>query len=89
MQLSYGMTRVFEKIPFLKHGNDGLIFTPVKHPYVCGACENLLKWKPANKNTVDFKIQVNWNKDRKPGYRLMISDSGIHKAEDHLTLDSE
>src|SRR6185437_892359 len=52
LQLSYGLNRVFDQIPHLKHGNDGLIFTPVKPPYVCGTCENILKWKPSNKNTV-------------------------------------
>ena len=32
MELSYGS---------LKHGNDGLIFIPVNHPYEPGTCKKL------------------------------------------------
>lgn len=35
--------------------NDGLIFTPVNEPYpVVKKWSNLLKWKPAEMNTIDF-----------------------------------
>lgn len=47
------------EIPNLKHGNDGLIFTPVSDPYIAGTCESILKWKPSEMNTVDFLLRVN------------------------------
>ncbi len=38
--------------------NDGVIFTPVKMPYVVKNCEALLKWKPPHLNSVDFLLQL-------------------------------
>lgn len=45
-------------IPKLQHMNDGLIFTMNKAPYYPGTCFEILKWKPANLNTVDFEIKT-------------------------------
>jgi len=46
---------IFNKIhPKLKHENDGLIFTLNACPYYPGTCEEILKWKPKDLNTVDF-----------------------------------
>lgn len=36
----------------LPHLSDGIIFTPVKLPYVTGTSPLLLKWKPPHLNTV-------------------------------------
>lgn len=44
--------------PRLPHECDGLIFTPVKLPYIPGTCKSLLKWKPAELNTVDFVLDL-------------------------------
>ncbi|CAO3626401.1 unnamed protein product [Cunninghamella echinulata] len=58
-QPTYKLDAVFEQvIPNLRHGNDGLIFTSVKSPYLLGTSNKIIKWKPANENSVDFKVQL-------------------------------
>lgn len=39
----------------VKHETDGIIFTPLTMPYINGQCNEILKWKPINLNSVDFK----------------------------------
>ncbi|KAJ3023144.1 UNVERIFIED_CONTAM: putative fatty-acid--CoA ligase FadD10 [Siphonaria sp. JEL0065] len=56
LQLSYHVGQVFEMIPKLKHKNDGVIFTSSIAPYAIGTCQKMLKWKPSEENTVDFKL---------------------------------
>jgi len=43
------------------HASDGFIFTPKNHPYGASTCKYLLKWKPAELNTVDFLVKVKHN----------------------------
>jgi hypothetical protein len=38
----------------LVHENDGLIFTVDECPYYPGTCQEIVKWKPPNMNTIDF-----------------------------------
>ncbi|KAI8149722.1 mRNA capping enzyme [Fennellomyces sp. T-0311] len=58
-QFTYHLDVVFKQIiPALKHGNDGLIFTAVNAPYALGTCEKMIKWKPANENSIDFKVRL-------------------------------
>ncbi|KAL1925302.1 uncharacterized protein VTP21DRAFT_185 [Calcarisporiella thermophila] len=89
MERSYGITQVFEQIKELHHGNDGLIFTPVKQPYILGTCKKMLKWKPADQNTVDFKICIRWSRDRKPIFTLHSANRGVHQFYDFFTPDPE
>lgn len=43
----------------LPHNNDGLIFSRNSSPYIAGANENFLKWKPAHLNSIDFLVVPN------------------------------
>lgn len=42
----------------LSHEPDGLIFQPAKEPYNPGPASDVLKWKPLNMNSVDFKLKI-------------------------------
>ncbi|XP_001602117.1 mRNA-capping enzyme-like [Nasonia vitripennis] len=42
----------------LSHEPDGLIFQPSKEPYKGGPCPDILKWKPASLNSVDFRLKI-------------------------------
>nr|CAH7754788.1 unnamed protein product [Callosobruchus chinensis] len=42
----------------LSHEPDGLIFQPSKEPYIAGSCESVLKWKPLDLNSVDFRLKI-------------------------------
>lgn len=42
----------------LSHEPDGLIFQPSKKPYVAGRCDEVLKWKPLDMNSVDFRLKI-------------------------------
>ncbi|KAF3913650.1 hypothetical protein ABW21_db0206486 [Orbilia brochopaga] len=59
MELSYALPKMFDLIlPNLQHGNDGLIFTAVHADYRFGTDQKILKWKPADENSVDFRMKL-------------------------------
>lgn len=69
-QFTHHLDVVFnEIIPKLKHGNDGLIFTSVNAPYAMGTCNKMLKWKPLNENSVDFKVALFFPGGSLPGVK--------------------
>uniref|UniRef100_A0A8C5DSM7 mRNA-capping enzyme n=1 Tax=Gouania willdenowi TaxID=441366 RepID=A0A8C5DSM7_GOUWI len=41
----------------VSHEVDGLIFQPCG-PYKAGRCDDILKWKPPNLNSVDFRLKI-------------------------------
>ncbi|KAI4154029.1 MAG: hypothetical protein LQ340_001937 [Diploschistes diacapsis] len=59
MEKAYGVEMLFRTIlPNLPHGNDGLIFTCRNTAYKPGTDPNTIKWKPANENSVDFRLEL-------------------------------
>jgi mRNA-capping enzyme len=61
------------------HDHDGLIFQPVPDPYTPGTCPYILKWKPSELNTIDFKCRI--QKTQQPGClpetRAMLYVNGL------------
>lgn len=57
MDFSYELVKVANSLDKLAHMSDGLIFTPVRAPYAAGGKDSfLLKWKPEQENSIDFKL---------------------------------
>lgn len=55
---------------------DGLIFQPLNQAYITSAKESVFfeyKWKPPNKNSIDFYIEIQKNKDT--GKELVVYDN--------------
>lgn len=83
-EISYGLKRIVDSIPHLKHGNDGLLFTSVNAPYKLGTCDTMLKWKPNSLNSIDFKLNIL----NTGAYRLLIATSrGEYQDYGELKLD--
>lgn len=52
----------------LSHEPDGLIFQPSKDTYTPGRCDDVLKWKPLELNSVDFRLKI--AKEEGVGYKI-------------------
>ena len=70
----------------LSHGNDGIIFTPARDPYRAYTCPSLLKWKPANMNSIDFRLQRKWRKGE-PRFILLIAEQTILQPYEWITFN--
>lgn len=61
MEVGYGIEMMFkDKLPRLKHGNDGLIFTCRTTEYKFGTDHHILKWKSENENSIDFRMSLHF-----------------------------
>lgn len=60
-------------LPTVQEKVDGLVFTPVNCPVKMGTHEEMFKWKPKEKNTVDF--QLKWDTNRNM-WRLYVQEKG-------------
>lgn len=72
MQKAYGLQAVYAQQNKLKHGSDGLIFTPTNMPYRSGTAPKLLKWKPPHLNSIDFVVRKSGEWERL--YKLFCLD---------------
>jgi mRNA guanylyltransferase len=63
MQFSYACELMFRQVlPSLPHGNDGLIFTCRTTEYQHGTDQHILKWKPEDENSIDFRLNMKFPK---------------------------
>ena len=60
-----------EYLPTVSQEMDGLIFTPIKTWVKTGTHETMFKWKPRDKNTIDF--QMKWVDDK---WKLYVQEKG-------------
>lgn len=71
-----------EYLPTVQQKIDGLVFTPVNEPIRIGTHETMFKWKPQEKNTVDFLMKKEPSRETpgfKPGlpaWRLYVQEKG-------------
>ena len=71
-----------EYLPTVQQKIDGLVFTPVNEPIRIGTHETMFKWKPQDKNTVDFLMKREPSRETpgfKPGapaWRLYVQEKG-------------
>ena len=71
-----------EYLPTVEQKIDGLVFTPVNEPVRIGTHESMFKWKPLEKNTVDFLMKREKSREV-PGatngpmaWRLYVQEKG-------------
>ncbi|KAG0342707.1 Dcp1p-Dcp2p decapping enzyme complex alpha subunit, partial [Podila humilis] len=83
MQRSYGLNIILSESKRHKHGGEGLIFVPVKRPYVPGLSTKLLKWK--SHMTAQFQVKVTQSKERKPLYCIHTKQGAGSKFYDYVT----
>ncbi|TPX39850.1 hypothetical protein SeMB42_g06221 [Synchytrium endobioticum] len=90
LQLAYHVRKVFQDLPQLRHQSDGVIFTSSVAPYAPGTCGKMVKWKPVDENTVDFRIVNDVDDDGGLVVHLDIfcGDSRFERVG-QLTLDEE
>lgn len=58
----------------LRHENDGIIFTVDACPYYPGTCDEIVKWKPPELNTIDFRINFLDRIGHTEVYGLYVND---------------
>ena len=69
-------------LPKVEQVVDGLVFTPVNEPIRLGTHETMFKWKPRDKNTVDFMMKREPSRETPgavPGvqaWRLYVQEKG-------------
>jgi hypothetical protein len=71
-----------EYLPTVQEKIDGLVFTPINEPIRIGTHETMFKWKPQEKNTVDFLMKREPSRETPgfkagtPSWRLYVQEKG-------------
>jgi hypothetical protein len=82
-----------EYLPTVQQKIDGLVFTPLNEPIRLGTHETMFKWKPLEKNTVDFLMKKEPTRETpgcKPGplaWRLYVQEKGKLYFESEIPLN--
>ncbi|KAH6573304.1 hypothetical protein BASA50_007893 [Batrachochytrium salamandrivorans] len=94
LELSYRVKKVFDHMEGYHHKTDGVIFTSSVAPYVAGTCQKMIKWKPSEENTVDFKVLGMHASSMYPLFRIGIlenrnqySDFGIITLSEETAIE--
>ena len=69
-------------LPTVQQEIDGLIFTPINDRVKTGTHETMFKWKPRDKNTIDFQL-----KRKGDGWRLYVQERGKLMFESEIRDD--
>jgi len=87
---------MYEYLPKVEQKVDGLVFTPVYEPVRLGTHETMFKWKPREKNTVDFQMKRGMTfegvgKPGQPVWKLYVQERGklFFESEFPLTRMNE
>eukprot|EP01092_Planopodium_desertum_P009655 TRINITY_DN4194_c0_g1_i1.p1 TRINITY_DN4194_c0_g1~~TRINITY_DN4194_c0_g1_i1.p1 ORF type:complete len:575 (+),score=108.32 TRINITY_DN4194_c0_g1_i1:44-1726(+) len=75
---------IYEICPTTDFESDGLVFTPSTMTYKLGYNEAIVKWKPLNKKTVDFRI-IETTLKGKQLYQLQTGHQGGFVVHDWIT----
>ena len=67
-----------------KFSHDGLIFQPWNDEYRSGRHYNLLKWKPKEQNSIDFKLDI--DREKKKGMLKVVDYSGRLEVFDYIQV---
>jgi hypothetical protein len=71
-------------LPNVPYKTDGIILTPVDEPIKIGTHETLFKWKPLEKNTIDFQLKY-INKT----WKLFLQEKGVLIYESEIPHEFE
>lgn len=77
--LSDFKTFMDDYLPTVTQEMDGIIFTPIKTWVKTGTHETMFKWKPREKNTIDFQV-----KKKNDVFRLYVQEKGKRVFESEI-----
>ena len=78
-------------LPNLNYKTDGIVCTPIYDTITTGTHENMFKWKPCEKNTIDFMAKKALIGHGSPKWNLYVQEKGklIFESEIPMSLAPE